>query len=155
MNSSAKDVSWKRRKNRSWTHFNGNMRGACGDNATEDKQQQQTPVTTQQVSCTRYSSLSGAWRVSWKCFSGYRLLWKSLKQDWDMQQDRWWQWQRCPFGFRSAWATSAQFIDSRLCPSAEEPEDVPGSDAKRCQPLGCYGKRTFLMPLARPTGCNK
>lgn len=26
------------------------MRGACGDNATEDKQQQQTPVTTQQVS---------------------------------------------------------------------------------------------------------
>lgn len=54
--------------------------------------------------CTWYSSLSGAWGVSWKCFSGYRLFWNSLKQDWDMQQDRWWQWHRCPFGFCSAWS---------------------------------------------------
>lgn len=80
------------------------MHGACGDNTTEDKEQQQTLVTRQQVSYTWYSSLSGAWGVSWKCFSGYRLFWKSLKQHWDMQQDRWRQWQRCPFGFLSAWS---------------------------------------------------
>lgn len=152
MNSSAKDVSWKRRKNRSWTHFNGNMHGACGDNATEDKQQQQTPVTTQQVSCTWYGSLSGAWGVSWKCFSGYRLLWKSLKQDWDMQQDRWWQWQRRPFGFHSA--------SSSIC-SVHWLKALPHSwrtrwfACFRCQPLGCSGKRTFLTPLTRPTGCNE
>lgn len=160
------------KQNKSWTalqrmcHENGGetgaehilmetcVGGACRDNATEDKQQQQTPVTTQQISCIWYSSLSGAWGVSWKYFSGYRLLWKSLKQDWDMQWDRWWQWHRCPFGFHSAWSNICSVHRLKALPHRWRTRWFACFRC-RCQPLGCSIKRTFLMPLATPTGCNK